>query len=236
MQLDNKSCTFAARKKISEIMKAENTIHYAVHPTPLKPGETVQTYHVRQVRKTTMRTRQLSEHVSQHSMLSVGLFEMVLDELKREMVEQLLSGHDLHLDGIGRFSLRLGTKKKKGEDGRWHAKTYLHPDDLTAREVEVEGITFVPDKEMLTQLNKDPHAFTREKDSYEQEVPRAKLLKTLADYCQAHGSFTRSTFQRLFGVSRYRAQQMLDALVSEPFPKYYREKFGPSYIYRKAGT
>ena len=89
---------------------------------------------------------------------------------------------------------------------------------------------------MLTQLNKDPHAFTREKDSYEQEVPRAKLLKTLADYCKAHGSFTRSTFQRLFGVSRYRAQQMLDALVSEPFPKYYREKFGPSYIYRKAGT
>lgn len=217
-------------------MKKGKTIHYAVHPTPLKPGETVQTYHVRQVLKTTMRTHELAEHVSQHGMISVGLFEMVLDELKHELVEQLLNGHDLHLDGIGRFSLRLGTKKKKGEDGRWHTKTYLHPDELTAREVEVEGITFIPDKEMLTQLNKDSHAFTREKDSYEQDVPRAKLLKTLADYCQTHGSFTRSTFQRLFGVSRYRAQQMLDALVTEPFHKYYREKYGPSYIYRKSGT
>ncbi|UKK53434.1 hypothetical protein [Prevotella sp. E2-28] len=217
-------------------MKIGNTIHYAVHPTPLKLGETVQTYHVRQVLKTTMRTRELAEHVSQHSPISVGLFEMVLDELKRELVEQLVSGHDLHLDGIGRFSLRLGTKKKKGEDGRWHTKTYLQPDELTAREVEVEGITFVPDKEMLSQLNKDSHVFTREKEGYEQDVPRAKLLKTLADYCQAHGSFTRSTFQGLFGVSRYRAQQMLDALVAEPFPKYYREKYGPSYIYRKTGT
>ena len=217
-------------------MKIGNTIHYTVHPTPLKHGETVQTYHVRQVLKRTMRTRELAEHVSQHGMISVGLFEMVLDDLKRELVEQLLSGHDLHLDGIGRFSLRLGTKKEKGEDGRWHAKTYLHPDELTAREVEVEGITFVPDKEMLTQQNTDPHAFTRDKDSYEQDVPRAKLLKTFADSCQSHGSFTRSTFQRLFGVSRYRAQQMLDALVAEPFPKYYREKYGPSYVYRKTGT
>ena len=46
-------------------MKIDNTIHYTVHPTPLKPGETVQTYHVRQVLKTTMRTRELAEHVSQ---------------------------------------------------------------------------------------------------------------------------------------------------------------------------
>ena len=38
-----------------------------------------------------------------------------------------------------------------------------------------------------------------------------------------------------YGVSRYRAQQMLDELVSEPFPKYYREKFGVTYVYRKTG-
>ena len=32
------------------------------------------------------------------------------------------------------------------------------------------------------------------------------------------------------------ASLMLDELVSEPYPKYYREKYGPSYIYRKTGT
>lgn len=216
-------------------MKKGNAIHYAVHPTPLKSGDTVQTYHVRQVLKSTIRTRQLAEHVCSYEPFSVGVFEMVMNTLKKELVEQLLSGHDLHLDGIGRFSLRLGTKKQKGEDGRWHAKLYLHPDDLTAREVEVEGISFVPDKEMLKALTQRPHLFIREKAGYKQEVSRSKLLKTLAGYCQAHGSFTRTTFQYLFGVSRYRAQQMLDELVSEPFPKYYREKFGVTYVYRKTG-
>ena len=65
-------------------MKKGKTIHYAVHPTPMKPGETVQTYHVRQVLKTTVRTRELAEHVSKHDIVSVGLFEMMMDILKRE--------------------------------------------------------------------------------------------------------------------------------------------------------
>lgn len=221
---------------IVRFMKTGESIHYTVHPTPLKPGETEQTYHVRQAMKTTVRTRQLAEHIASHGIISVGLFEMVMERLKMELAEQLLDGHDLHLDGIGRFSLQLGTKKTKGNDGRWHTKTYLSPDELTAREVVVEGITFVPDKEMLERLRSEKRLMVRVKGSYEQEVSRAELLKTLAAHCEANGSFTRRTFQRLFGVSRYRAQSMLDELVSEPYPKYYREKFGPSYIYRKTGT
>ena len=217
-------------------MKIGEAIHYAVHPTPLKQGETVQTYHVRQVLKSTMRTRELAEHIARHGIISVGLFEMVVERLKQELAEQLLGGHDLHLDGIGRFSLQLGTKKTRGDDGRWHAKTYTSPDELTAREVVVEGISFVPDKEMLERLHSQPRLMVRHKGSYKQEVSRARLLKTLADYCAEHGSFTRRTVESLFGVSRYRAQQMLDDLVAEPYPKYYRQKFGPSYIYRKTGT
>ena len=35
----------------------------------------------------------------------------------------------------------------------------------------------------------------------------------------------------MFVVFRYRACHMLGKLVSESYPKYYREKFGPFYIY-----
>ena len=77
-----------------------STIHYKVHPTPLKEGETEQTYHVRQVLKRTVRTRELAEHIARHGLISVGLFEMVMERLKQELAEQLLSGHDLHIDGI----------------------------------------------------------------------------------------------------------------------------------------
>lgn len=217
-------------------MKTGLNIFYRVHPTPMKPGESVQTYHVRQELKTTKHTRELADHIAKHGIISVGVFEMVLERLKREMVEQLLSGNDLHLDGIGRFSLQIGTRKTKGEDGRWHAKTYLNPDELTAHEITIDGITFQPDKEMLDILHSEKRNFVRLKDGYEQEIPRATLLKKLNNHCQEHGSFSRYDFQRLFGVSRYRAQRMLDELVNDPYPKYYREKFGTSYIYRKTGT
>lgn len=217
-------------------MKTGRSIHYKVHPTPMKPGDTQQTYHVRQVLKTTMHTSDLSDHIAKYSLITDGLFEMFMDYLKREMAEQLLDGHDLHLDGIGRFSLQLGTKKVQDDDGQWHRKTYLHPDELTAREIEIEGITFVPDKQMLDRLHAENRIFVRHKENYRQSISRASLLSKLSDFCQQHGSFTRKDFQSLFSVSRYRAKQELDTLVSEPYPKYYRKKQGPTYVYCKTGT
>ena len=202
-----------------------------VHPTPKKPGEETQTYHVRQVLNHTIHTHDLAEHVSKNSILSSGLFEMVMDLLGRELAEQLLDGRDVHLDGIGRFALQLGTKKVKGGDGRWHKKTYTNPEELTAREVVVEGMTFVPDKKMLNRLRTSSQFFVNEKEGYKQEVSHQDMIKKLEAHCAKHGSFTRKEFQRMFGISRYRAQQLLNDLTVSPTPHFRREKFGSAYIY-----
>ena len=218
-------------------MKNHHTIKYQVHPTPMKEGDTVQTYHVRRSVSQVIHTNELAEHIQQHTMIDRGLLELVMERLKMEIVEHLLDNKDVHLDGIGRFSLSLGTKLvRDSDDGPLHRKTYTEPDALTAREVVVDGVTFVPDKTMLGRLLDGAKHFERVKRDYQQDIPRATLLTKLADYCATHGSFTRNAFQRIFGVSRYRAQQMLDDLVSEPYPKYYRVKAGPAYIYRKTGT
>ena len=208
------------------------TINYEVHPTPLKPGETKQTYHVRQCMKRTMHTAELADLIAENALISRGVFLMVMERLKMELADQLMTGHDLHLDGIGRFALQLGTKKVKDESGRLVRKTYERPEDLTAHEVTVEGISFVPDKEMMKRLHRISIHFSHVKGGYEQEVERARMLDTLADYCREHGSFSRKTFQRLFGVSRYRAQLMLDELVNEPDAQICRKKFGSGYVYR----
>ena len=55
----------------------------------------------------------------------------------------------------------------------------------------VEGITFVPDKEMLGLLRSEKRLMVKVKGSYEQQVSRAELLKKLAAYCEANGSFTQ---------------------------------------------
>lgn len=42
--------------------------------------------------------------------------------------------------------------------------------------------------------------------------------------------------EHLFGISRYRAQHLLDKLLDGPTAKFYRERFGTSYVYRRFGT
>lgn len=214
-----------------------HTIKYQVYPTPKKDDDEVQTYHVRHSATRCVHTDELVEHIAEHTMLNIGVMEHVMETLKREIVEHLLDNKDVHLDGIGRFSLALSTKRVQDEeDGPWHRKTYTDADALTAREVVISGMTFVPDQKMLKRLQEKAVSFERIRIDYQQEVPRATLLKTLAEYCERHGSFTRNKFQQLFGVSRYRAKQMLDELVNEAYPKYYRVKAGTSWVYRKWGT
>ena len=91
----------------------ENVIHFSVHPTPMKPGDSVQTYHVRHEQQYVIHSRELRKHIASHTMISEGMFELFLDTLKKELTEQLLMGRGIHLDGIGRFSLQLGTRAAK---------------------------------------------------------------------------------------------------------------------------
>lgn len=217
-------------------MSSKYEIHYSVHPTSKKPGETTQTYHVRQNIREVMHNERLKAHIADYTLITGGLFEMVMHTLKKELAEQLRMGKSVHLDGIGRFSLQIGTVKKKDEAGHWRTKTYTDPDELKARELCIDGISFVPDKEMMDALDVSNCLFVRDKGSYNCEIPRGRLLKTLADYCAQNGSFTRRAFQFLFKVSRYKADEILTALVNEPYPKYYREKQGTTWVYRKTGT
>lgn len=212
------------------------TIHFSVHPTPQQDGEDGQTYHVRQNINRVIHSKELREHLSDYSLVTPGLFEMVIDYVEKEIAEQLLAGNSVHIDGLGRFSLQLGTRKVEQEDGSQRRKTYTSPDDLTGHEVVIEGLNFIADKQMLNRIKNGSYHFERDDESYKRDISRAELLTTLADFCATHGYFTRRTFEVLFGVSRYKADRILTKLVCEPYPKYYREKQGNQWVYRKTGT
>jgi len=139
-------------------MAKRDGIHYTVHPTPKRKGETEQTYHVRRHYFTTLKSEDIVDHIRYHgSIVDLATYTLVMESLKEEIVELLQSGHDLHIEGLGRFCLQLGTRKTRGKDGRMHAKRYLNPEDITAREVVVKGISFTPDKAMLKRI-RDYHA------------------------------------------------------------------------------
>ena len=186
-------------------MKKGFSIRYSVHATPNPTGDGETTYHVRVKQQHVVHSNELRSHIAAHTMIKEGLFDLMMATLCDEIAEQLLDGKGVHIDGLGRFSVQLGTVKKKDEQGRWRTKTYTSPRQLSAREVVIEGINFVPDKQMMTRLAREGCSFQRDKYEPASEVPRGELLKTLAEYCAEHGPFTRREFQRIFGVTRYRA-------------------------------
>ena len=212
------------------------TIHFSVHPTPKQSGEEGQTYHVRQNIRRVIHSQEFREHISDYSLVTPGLFEMVIDYVEKEIAEQLLAGYSVHIDGLGRFSLRLGTCKVKDDDGNLSRKTYANPDELTGHDVVVEGINFIADKKMMQRIKDGQCHFQRDDENYERDISRAQLLTTLADYCATHGWFTRRTVESLLSVSRYKADRLLSELVAPPFPKYYRTRQGNMWVYRKTGT
>ncbi len=216
-------------------MKKGFSIPYSVHPTPKPTGEGETTYHVRVKQRGVVHTKELRYHIDAHTMVKPGVFDLVMNTLFDEIAEQLLDGKGVHIDGLGLFSVQLGTVKQQDKDGHWHTKTYTSPSQLTAREVCVDGINFVPDKQMMMRFVRERCSFERDKYEPASDVPRGELIKTLAEHCAEHGSFTRREFQRMFGVTRYRADQILTALVSEEYPKYYRTKYGNLWVYRKTG-
>ncbi|MBR1548590.1 MAG: HU family DNA-binding protein [Prevotella sp.] len=217
-------------------MAKKGTIRYSVHPTPKKPGDSQQTYHVRIERPYIVSTDELRAHIASHAGISEGQYELVMKTLRDELLEHLCEGKGVHIDGLGMFSLQLGTVKVADGEGGRSRRSYLSPRQLKASEVTVDGISFLPDRQLTRELRAAKFTFQRRKDEPVHDVPRAELLKGLAGLCAEYGSFTRHDVQRLFGITRYLADRLLTELVVEANPMFCRTKAGTTWVYRKTGA
>lgn len=206
------------------------TLTYSVHPTPRKPGQPP-TYHVRHEQRHVVHTSELQHHVARHYPISRGTFVMVVETLKEELRQQLLCGHGVHIDGLGRFALQIGTRKPLCTMGSAASQLPDNPAALSPAEVQIEGVTFVPDKAMLRSLTSSGTSWRCRQESYCQDVPRSQLVAVLTDYCRRHGTFTRRTVQFEFGLSRYKAALLLRQLIDEPQPPFIRRRQGPAWVY-----
>ena len=199
------------------------TVAYDVHPTPHTEGKPT-SYHARRI-STIMSGRDLRNHIENISIISAGTFELVLETLKTEISEQLLSGHDVHFEGLGTFYLKVGTKHKG----------YTDPRAITARELTVEGIGFVADKAFNKRVRQESVSFERRKQWQSYDVDMNKMVAVLTDYCRQHGYFTIHTMMELFHLTKYKASHLANQLVNAPYPKFTRYKEGNTYIYKRVG-
>ena len=180
------------------------------------------TYHARRISKT-LGGRYLRDHIEKTSIISSGAYELVMETLKKEIPEQLLNGLDIHIEGLGTFYMKIGTKHKG----------YADPKAITARELTVEGIGFRADKEFNDRVREADVYFELEKHKQSETVDINQVIATLTDCCRMHGFFTVRTLRALFHLTNYKASQLANQLVSGPSAKFTRYKEGNTYIYRR---
>ena len=211
-------------------------IFFSVHRNPLPDSEGNTTYQVRNENYGTMETRELLEHLQYHGLARRELMEMALVVLQKEIVEQVTDNKRLHLNGIGTFFLKIGLRKHLDEDGNEYQPVYTDPDKITGNDVAIESICFTPDSELLQELNQSGYYFENINPKgtvgKSAQVDLEVLKPRLKAYLDEHGSISTREFRQLFGVTKYKALQLLDQLVNEPEPMIVRERVFGAYVFR----
>lgn len=166
----------------------------------------------------TIPTSDIMEKASGECTLTTIDISAVIGSLARHLRLQLLQGHAVHIDGIGTFSLSL----------KFDNPT-ISREDITARNVQVAGVNFTPDHDLLASLQ---HEATFERATAYRSTPvtEAEAVLALRKYFTDHKAITKRTFQMLLGLKYGRATKLLLALVSHN--KLASSRVGQTNFYR----
>jgi len=200
-------------------------IKYDVYETPSPDGGTP-TYHARRTSDTIDDQDLYNRIAGHHTPIAPGTFRLVVESLKEELIHQLLDGYDVHIKGMGTFYMKIATKHKH----------IANPDDIGARELQVEGIGFRADKAFQDRVRHANVYFERHERRHSEAVDPAQMEAWLTDYCRQHGYFTINTLMGQFGLTKYKASRIANQMVSGDNPRFTRYKEGSSYHYRLAGV
>jgi nucleoid DNA-binding protein len=213
-------------------------IKFCIFANPLPDSDGNTTYQVRHQPDGTMNTKAFLDHVKLHESFNTTAMSSALHILKDEIVEQLKNNKRFRIDGIGTFQMKVGLKNTTDENGTSMKAHFTDPEMITARNVEVTGVSFIPDKSLITKLKNDTSTANsngRGVVGRSKQYERQDVVNALNAYLAEHHFITRRTLQTLLHLSSYAAQKWLNLLINEEFPKYTAQKEGNTIIYRRYG-
>ena len=213
-------------------------IKYGIYPNPKPDEEGNTTYQVRHTPEATMDEKAFLAHLKYHNTYNTTVMQSSLIVLKDEIIEQLKANRRFRIDGLGTFQMKVGLKMKYDEEGNPLKPHYTDPNQITANDVEVQGVSFTPDPSFVRELKENTstrNKFGRGVAGRNQPYTREQIITFLDEYLREHHSITRRQMERALNITTYRAQKWLDDLTSEEFSKYYSKKQGTTYVYYRYG-
>ena len=165
----------------------------------IRPG--ADKYYVRFKVDGTLNADELAERAALGSTFSAIEIKAALMQVARAMAEALADGYRVEVGEIGSFSPKAKTL------------TTSSPDKINGRNVELEGLTFRPKRELIKEISDRIETVERVSDGFVPEKSRLTKEQRLRKVSEiAHdnnGEITISLYAAATGVSRSTAQKEL---------------------------
>lgn len=204
-----------------------NTIKFGVHRNPQKDSEGRETYHVRHETDFALNQEYIVSQVKTYNAAEASHVESVIRILKEQIVEILTDNHNVHIEGLGNFYLRLGFRERTDENGQRVKPHYTDASMITGNDVVVESIGFTPDEELLRQLHHTEYHYINAtghgKVGHSADVTKEQIMARLDEYFKTHDRLTTGNMKALFGLTPYMANKWLEELCTQA-PPYLRSE------------
>ncbi len=213
-------------------------IKYGIYPNPLPDEQGNTTYQVRHKPEATMDEKAFLDHLKMHNTYNTTMMQSSLIILKDEIIEQLRNNRRFRIDGLGTFQMKVGLKMQYDEEGNPVKPHFTDPDKITARDVEVQGVSFTPDPSFVSQLKDTTSTQNingRGVAGPNRPYTREEIIDFLDKYLRENHFITRRQMEQKLGITAYRAQRWLDELTAEPYSHYYAKKQGNTWVYYRYG-
>lgn len=212
-----------------------STIKFSVHRNPKNDPQARDTFHVRPDSFYTASRDEIVEHLQHHHHLPKVVTEPLLDELPRVIVEYLLQNKTVHMQGLGTFALRLGFRQQESDDPETKP-VFTNPADITGNDVQIDGITFRPDKEFLDLLYESgchfENATGRGQVGHTAQYTEEEVRQHVTDYLAHHDYLTRRKLMWMLGLTDHTARKWLERLTTAPNALLLGEKIGTTFVYK----
>jgi len=211
------------------------TIKFGVHRNPRKDAEGRETYHVRHETDFALNQEYIISQVKQYNAAEASHVNAVIDVLKEQIVQILTDNHNVHIEGLGNFYLKLGFRKRMDEEGQTVMPHFTNPSAITGNDVVVESIGFTPDDEFLKQLFKREYHYVNAtghgKVGHSTDVTKEQVIAQLDQFFETHDRLLTRDMMGLFGLTQYMANKWLDELCTQAPPYLRFEKMSHVRIY-----
>ena len=168
---------------------------------------------------------QMDAYCTKYSMMRSGELQLVLQEFMHWAAEWLVKGYRVETP-LGSFAPKLRLKRE-----------ITDPDEVSDRDVELDGIEYTPGKlwdEHLEYWMHDGFKKSERRYSNEPLADMDKMEQTLHDLLNQQGFVTVNSFKLNTGLTYHSARKLLNEWTEGENPKLLKTRQGPTYIYTEA--